>query len=217
MSHQPSPPRRRGPIARVLVGAWHALDFSRRLVFNLLFLLVVLLVAWHPKSRRRMCSTDHLGSRPKCLENVQRRTGERAFATMSGKDPPRGLRDDAGDREGREDERIERVLLSPTAGLLRLSLDARAADAIGELREAGKRSCIWRLLRQGSTCARRPTRSHDTTAGWGSRAGPYASTTARDCRTSSARHHCSRSGVQVRGEQRARPGLAGIHGRRPTG
>ncbi|WP_058836311.1 signal peptide peptidase SppA [Luteimonas abyssi] len=36
-------PRRRGPIARVLVGVWDAVNFSRRLVLNLLFLLVVLL------------------------------------------------------------------------------------------------------------------------------------------------------------------------------
>ncbi|QCO66828.1 signal peptide peptidase SppA [Luteimonas yindakuii] len=35
--------RRRGPIARVLVGIWDAVNFSRRLVFNLLFLLLVVL------------------------------------------------------------------------------------------------------------------------------------------------------------------------------
>ena len=34
-------PRSRGPIARVFIGLWDALNFSRRLVFNLLFLLVV--------------------------------------------------------------------------------------------------------------------------------------------------------------------------------
>ena len=39
-------PRRRGPIARLIVGTWGALNFTRRLVFNLLFLfvLVILLV-----------------------------------------------------------------------------------------------------------------------------------------------------------------------------
>ncbi len=36
-------PRRRGPIARVLVGAWDAMNFTRRLVFNLLFFFLVLL------------------------------------------------------------------------------------------------------------------------------------------------------------------------------
>src|SRR5688500_8999867 len=39
-------PRQRGPIARVLVGLWDAMNFTRRLFFNLLFffLLLVLLV-----------------------------------------------------------------------------------------------------------------------------------------------------------------------------
>ena len=37
-------PRTRGPIARLFIGLWDAVNFSRRLVFNLLFLLVVLLV-----------------------------------------------------------------------------------------------------------------------------------------------------------------------------
>ena len=39
-------PRRRGPIARFFTGLWDAMNFTRRLVFNLLFfgLLMVLLV-----------------------------------------------------------------------------------------------------------------------------------------------------------------------------
>ena len=37
-------PRRRGPIARVLVGAWDAMNFTRRLVFNLLFFFLLLLL-----------------------------------------------------------------------------------------------------------------------------------------------------------------------------
>ncbi|QIL19327.1 signal peptide peptidase SppA [Thermomonas sp. HDW16] len=37
-------PRSRGPIARVFIGLWDAVNFSRRLVFNLLFLLVVFLL-----------------------------------------------------------------------------------------------------------------------------------------------------------------------------
>ena len=35
---------RPGPLRRFLGGAWAALDFSRRLVFNLLFLLVLFLL-----------------------------------------------------------------------------------------------------------------------------------------------------------------------------
>jgi protease-4 len=37
-------PRRRGPIVRLAVGLWNAVNFSRRLVFNLLFLLVLAIV-----------------------------------------------------------------------------------------------------------------------------------------------------------------------------
>ena len=37
-------PRRRGPIARLFIGLWNAINFSRRLVFNLLFLLVLALL-----------------------------------------------------------------------------------------------------------------------------------------------------------------------------
>jgi protease-4 len=40
-------PRRRGPIARFFTGLWDAMNFTRRLVFNLLFfgLLFLLLAA----------------------------------------------------------------------------------------------------------------------------------------------------------------------------
>ncbi|MFT4178809.1 MAG: signal peptide peptidase SppA [Thermomonas sp.] len=37
-------PRRRGPIARIAIGLWDAVNFTRRLVFNILFLIVLLLV-----------------------------------------------------------------------------------------------------------------------------------------------------------------------------
>ena len=36
--------RRRGPIARVLIALWDTLNFTRRLAFNLLFLLIVIIV-----------------------------------------------------------------------------------------------------------------------------------------------------------------------------
>ena len=39
-----NPPRTRGPIARIVIGLWDAVNFSRRLVFNLLFLLVLALL-----------------------------------------------------------------------------------------------------------------------------------------------------------------------------
>lgn len=39
-----NPPRTRGPIARLVIGLWDAVNFSRRLVFNILFLIVVVFV-----------------------------------------------------------------------------------------------------------------------------------------------------------------------------
>ena len=39
-----NPPRTRGPIARLVIGLWDAVNFSRRLVFNILFLIVVVVV-----------------------------------------------------------------------------------------------------------------------------------------------------------------------------
>ena len=39
-----NPPRTRGPIARLVIGLWDAVNFSRRLVFNLLFLFVLAIV-----------------------------------------------------------------------------------------------------------------------------------------------------------------------------
>ena len=39
-----NPPRTRGPIARLVIGLWDAVNFSRRLVFNILFLIVVVLL-----------------------------------------------------------------------------------------------------------------------------------------------------------------------------
>ncbi len=39
-----NPPRTRGPIARLVIGLWDAVNFSRRLVFNILFLMLVVFV-----------------------------------------------------------------------------------------------------------------------------------------------------------------------------
>ncbi|MDQ3038336.1 MAG: S49 family peptidase, partial [Pseudomonadota bacterium] len=39
-----NPPRTRGPIVRLAIGLWDAVNFSRRLVFNILFLMVVVFV-----------------------------------------------------------------------------------------------------------------------------------------------------------------------------
>ena len=43
----------RGPIARFFVGLWDAMNFTRRLVFNLLFFGLLLIVLVAIASRRR--------------------------------------------------------------------------------------------------------------------------------------------------------------------
>src|SRR5690554_451201 len=117
---QDHPRRRRGPIARVLAGTWDTLNFTRRLVFNLLFLLVVvvLLVA--------LFSADPVS---------------RAINKLAGSDTPEvRLRDLLRVIEkAAGDARIERVLLRTD----RMAFSGYAsmrelADAIGTLREAGK-------------------------------------------------------------------------------
>ena len=45
--------RRRGPIARFFVGLWDAMNFTRRLVFNLLFFALLLAVPVRAARRRR--------------------------------------------------------------------------------------------------------------------------------------------------------------------
>ena len=53
-------PRRRGPIARFFIGLWDAMNFTRRLVFNLLFfglLLVILRGHRSAASGHGRCST----------------------------------------------------------------------------------------------------------------------------------------------------------------
>ena len=147
MSESPSkPPRRRGPIARVAVGAWDALNFTRRLVFNLLFLVVVvaLLVAVLSAERARPLldrTTLVIAPRGALVEQFSVDPVSRAIGKMSGSDTPEvRLRDLLRVIEkAADDKRIERVLLRTD----RMSFSGYAslrelADAIGTLREAGK-------------------------------------------------------------------------------
>ena len=147
MSESPSkPPRRRGPVARVVVGAWDALNFTRRLVFNLLFLVVVvaLLVAVLSAERARPLldrTTLVIAPRGALVEQFSVDPVSRAIGKMSGSDTPEvRLRDLLRVIEkAADDKRIERVLLRTD----RMSFSGYAslrelADAIGTLREAGK-------------------------------------------------------------------------------
>jgi protease-4 len=146
MSQTPNPPRRRGPIARVLVGAWDAVNFTRRLVFNLLFLLLVLvlLVAIFSAERAKPVldrTTLVIAPEGALVEQFSVDPVSRAIAKVSGQDTPEvRLRDLLRVIEkAAEDSRIERVLLRTD----RMSFSGYAsmrelAAAIGTLREAGK-------------------------------------------------------------------------------
>jgi protease-4 len=146
MSQTPNPPRRRGPIVRVLVGAWDALNFTRRLVFNLLFLLLVLvlLVAIFSAERAKPVldrTTLVIAPEGALVEQFSVDPVSRAIGKMSGQDTPEvRLRDLLRVIEkAAEDTRIERVLLRTD----RMAFSGYAsmrelAAAIGTLREAGK-------------------------------------------------------------------------------
>ncbi len=138
---------RRGPIARFFGGLWDAMNFTRRLVFNLLFfglLLVFLGVLAAGDSARPLLGRTALVIAPegRLVEQYSTDPASRALARMFGDDGAREvqLRDllraiDAA----ADDKRIERVLLRVD----RMSFSGYAsirevADALAKLRAAGK-------------------------------------------------------------------------------
>ena len=140
-------PRTRGPIARLFIGLWDAVNFSRRLVFNLLFLLVVfvLLAAMlgggklAPLAER---STLVIAPEGRLVEQYSCDPVSRAFARATNGNDCREirLRDvlralDAA----RTDKRIERVVLHldelQPSGFASLR---DVATAIGRVKAAGK-------------------------------------------------------------------------------
>ncbi|MFS8063001.1 MAG: signal peptide peptidase SppA [Luteimonas sp.] len=139
--------RQRGPIARFFVGLWDAMNFTRRLVFNLLFfglLLIVLVAIASGDTARPLMARTTLVIAPegKLVEQYSTDAASRAFAKMFG-DEGAGevqLRDllraiDAA----RDDKRVERVLLRVD----RMSFSGYAsirevAAALAKLRASGK-------------------------------------------------------------------------------
>jgi len=112
-------PRGRGPIARFFIGLWDAMNFTRRLVFNLLFfgLLLVILAALGGGERARPLldrTTLVIAPEGKLVEQYTSDPASRALRRTLGDDGTGEvqLRDvlraiDAA----RDDKRIERVLL----------------------------------------------------------------------------------------------------------
>jgi len=140
-------PRRRGPIARFFIGLWDAMNFTRRLVFNLLFfgLLLVILAAMGGGERARPLldrTTLVIAPEGKLVEQYTSDPASRALRRTLGDD---------GDGEvqlrdvlraidsARDDTRIERVLLRTD----RMDFSGYAsirevAAALARLRAAGK-------------------------------------------------------------------------------
>ena len=112
-------PRRRGPIVRLAVGLWDAVNFSRRLVFNLLFLLVLAIVLMalfgggklaplEPRSTLVFAPEGRLVEQYSCdpfSRNLARATRSADCRELRLRDALRAL--DAA----RTDKRIERVAL----------------------------------------------------------------------------------------------------------
>ncbi len=142
-----NPPRTRGPIARLVIGLWDAVNFSRRLVFNILFLIVVVFVlvamfgggTIKPPAER---STLVIAPQGRLVEQFSCDPISRAFsrATKGSDCRELRLRDvlralDAA----RTDKRIERVVLEldefEPAGFASLR---EVAAALARLRASGK-------------------------------------------------------------------------------
>jgi protease-4 len=140
-------PRRRGPIVRLVVGLWDAMNFTRRLCFNLLFFgLLVFLLAMLAAGDRALPLQDRttlvIAPQGRLVEQYSSDPASRALARMYG-DPGAGevqLRDLLrGIEAAKDDKRIERVLLrvdglqfSGHAALRELAAAVRGLRASGK-------------------------------------------------------------------------------------
>jgi protease-4 len=143
-SNEPGP---RGPIARFFKGLWDAVDFARRLVFNLVFVALVLVVIgifMAGDTARPLLDRTTLVIAPqgRLVEQYSSDRTSRALARMFGDDSAREvqLRDVLRALEAaKDDKRIERVLLRTD----RMAFSGYAsirevAGALAALRASGK-------------------------------------------------------------------------------
>lgn len=140
-------PRRRGPVFRFFKGIWDAVNFSRRLVFNLIFLLLVFLViaALAAGDRARPLqerTTLVIAPEGALVEQYSCDAVSRGLAEATGDDDCKEvqLRDVLRALDSaRTDERIERVLLRTDKMAFSGYASLReVAAALGKLRAAGK-------------------------------------------------------------------------------
>lgn len=144
--NQPRPGNRNGPVAAFFIFVWDAMNFVRRLAFNILFfgLLLILLIAMASAGRvKPMLDETTLVIAPEgmLVEQYSIDPGMRALSALSGtgvhevqlRDLLRAL--DAA----RTDDRIERVLLRVDGlGFSGYASIREVAAAVAELRAAGK-------------------------------------------------------------------------------
>jgi protease-4 len=140
----PDAPQSRGLIVRVFGSLWRALDFSRRLAMNLVFLLLVVLFLGYvfgAKPILRNRTTLVIAPQARLVEQYSADPGSMALQRAFGQDSKEvQLRDLLRALvAARTDRRIERVLIRPDE----ISADGMAqlrevAQAIRELRASGK-------------------------------------------------------------------------------
>ena len=140
-------PRRRGPIARFFQGLWDAVNFARRLVFNMVFLALVLLfigILAADDASRPLADRTTLVIAPegRLVEQYSSDPTSRALARMFGDDSAREvqLRDVLRALESaKDDKRIERVLLRTDSMAFSGYASIReVAAALAALRASGK-------------------------------------------------------------------------------
>ncbi|SJZ99916.1 signal peptide peptidase SppA [Novilysobacter spongiicola] len=139
-------PSRRGPIARFFIGLWDAMNFTRRLIFNLIFffLLFAILAALSAGDRTQpLLDRTTLVIEPEgmLVEQYTVDPATRAITRAMGEEATEvQLRDLLRTLdEAREDDRIERVVLQ-LDGLYGGGMASRreVAAAVARLRESGK-------------------------------------------------------------------------------
>jgi protease-4 len=141
-------PRRRGPVASILIGIWDAMNFTRRMILNLLFfgLLLVFLAALGTSGKRVMPVQDRstlvIAPEGRLVEQYSIDPTSRALAEAIGDDRAAEiqLRDLLQVLDSaKTDKRIERVLLRVDGMSFSGYASIReVADAIAALRASGK-------------------------------------------------------------------------------
>lgn len=134
----------RGLLMRAVAGTWRTIDFSRRFVVNLIFLLIVLLVLaalLAPKATLQARTALVIAPNGDLVEQYRSDPGSRALAKLLGEEQPEvQLRDLLkAIKAATTDARIERIVLrADTLGGAGMAALREVADALREFRAAGK-------------------------------------------------------------------------------